>query len=223
MTEYSVRVAVMLVLSAATGKFGTNVHLVAAGPGNPCLIVDPGHDSADAVLEAVRAHRLEPEAILITHGHMDHTWDAVPLARYYGIPAWIHPADRYQFGAPAKGLPDSFPRDLLIGHPDHEPDEVSELPEQGGELTFAAGRVTVLHTPGHTGGSVMFRFGTGDVPLLATGDALLADGPGRADAPGASPAALQTSLRLVATTCPDDTRLLTGHGPTTTLSETGIR
>lgn len=223
MPENSVRVAVMLVLSATTGKFGTNVHLVAAGPGHPCLIVDPGHGAAEAVLEAVRAHRLEPEAILITHGHMDHTWDAVPLARHYGVPAWIHPADRYQFGAPAKGLPDSFPRELLVGHPDQEPDEVSELPESGGELAFAAAEVTVLHTPGHTGGSVMFRFGGDDVPVLATGDTLLAAGPGRADAPGASPAGLRASLGMIAATCPDDTRLLTGHGPTTTLSETGIR
>ncbi|MBR8642642.1 MBL fold metallo-hydrolase [Streptomyces tuirus] len=100
---------------------------------------------------------------------------------------------------------------------------MSELPERGGELTFAAAPVTVLHTPGHTGGSVMFRFGGDDAALLATGDALLAGGPGRADAPGASPAALEASLRRVAATSPDDTRLLTGHGPTTTLSETGIR
>ncbi|MFD0147286.1 MULTISPECIES: MBL fold metallo-hydrolase [unclassified Streptomyces] len=213
----------MLVLSASTGKFGTNVHLVAAGPGNPCLIVDPGHDSAEAVRQAVRAHRLEPEAILITHGHMDHTWDAVPLARHYGVAAWIHPADRYQLGAPARGLPDSFPRELLLGHPDEEPDEVSELPAQGGELTFATGPVTVLHTPGHTGGSVMFRFDGGAEPLLATGDSLLATGPGRADAPGASPAGLESSLRMIAGLCPDETRLLTGHGPTTTFSETGIR
>ncbi|BBC32789.1 hypothetical protein SGFS_040830 [Streptomyces graminofaciens] len=223
MAEDSDRVEGMLVLSATTGKFGTNVHVVAAGPGSPCLIIDPGHDSADAVAEAVRTHRLQPEAILITHGHMDHTWDAVPLARRYGIAAWIHPADRYQFGAPAKGLPDSFPRELLVGHPDQEPDEVGDLPEHGGELAFAAGRVTVLHTPGHTGGSVMFRFDGDEAPLLATGDTLLATGGGRADAPGASPASLDASLRTIATACPGGTRLLTGHGPTSTLSETGIR
>ncbi|MEW2510298.1 MBL fold metallo-hydrolase [Streptomyces sp. NPDC046870] len=215
----------MLVLSAATGKFGTNVHIVAPGRGAPCLIVDPGHDAADAVVEAVRAHRLEPEAILITHGHMDHTWDAVPLARRYGIPAWIHPADRYQFGAPAKGLPDTFPRELLVGHPDQEPEQVAEIPADGGELDFAAMPVTVLHTPGHTGGSVMFRFGDADAdaPVLATGDTLLAGGRGRADAPGASPASLDASLRTVAATCPGGTRLLTGHGPAATLSQTGIR
>ncbi|MEU6365234.1 MBL fold metallo-hydrolase [Streptomyces sp. NPDC046931] len=87
----------------------------------------------------------------------------------------------------------------------------------------AAGPVTVLRTPGHTGGSVMFRFHGGTDPRPATGDTLLAGGKGRVDAPGAGPASLDASLRLVATTCPDGTRLRTGHGPTATLSETGIR
>ncbi|MBU6529818.1 MBL fold metallo-hydrolase [Streptomyces sp. NPDC057245] len=212
----------MLALTATTGRFGTNVHVVAPGPGQPCLIVDPGHEAADAVEQAVRDHRLEPEAVLITHGHMDHTWDAVPLARRYGIPAWIHPDDRYQFGAPAKGLPDTFPRELLAGHPDREPHDVRELPAQGGELTFASGTVTVLHTPGHTGGSSMFRFDD-DRPLLATGDTLLATGRGRADAPGASPSSLDASVRDVVRRCPGETVLLTGHGPATTLGEIDIR
>jgi len=210
----------MLVQSARTGRFDTNVHVVATGPGQPCLIVDPGHEAATPVIEIVRRHRLLPEAILITHGHMDHTWDAVPLSRHYGIPAWIHPADRYQFGAPAKGLPTSFPRELLVGHPNEEPDTVRGLPENGGPLDFTAAAVTVLHTPGHTGGSVMFLVDA-DRPLLATGDTLLATGAGRSDAPGGDPADLATSVHDIRGNHPAETLLLTGHGPGTTLGQIG--
>jgi glyoxylase-like metal-dependent hydrolase (beta-lactamase superfamily II) len=202
----------MLVLTEPVGQFDTNVYVIAAGPGAPCLIIDPGHRAAPAVEGFVREHRLLPEAILITHGHLDHTWDAVPLALRYGVPTWIHPADRYQLGAPAKGLPDSFPRELLAGHPDVEPDLVRHLPEHGGPLDVVSARVAVLHTPGHTAGSVMFRIDA-DRPLLATGDTLLAGGPGRSDAPTGDPEQLAESVRTARQQAPAGTRLLTGHGP----------
>lgn len=210
----------MLVLSTTAGQFGTNVHVVAEGPGQPCLIIDPGHEAAPEVHEIVRRHRLVPEAVLITHGHMDHTWDVLPLARHYAIPAWIHRADRYQFAAPAAGLPDTFPQYLLVGHPNQEPEQVREFPEHGGHLRFATADVTVLHTPGHTPGSVMFRF-DGDRPLLATGDTLLASGPGRSDAPDGSPAGLAASVRRIRESCPGETLLLTGHGPRIDLEQIG--
>jgi hydroxyacylglutathione hydrolase len=202
----------MLVLSEPVGKFDTNVHVVAERPGAPCLIIDPGHQAAPAVDAFVREHRLQPEAILVTHGHMDHTWDAVPLAQRYGVPTWIHPADRYQLGAPARGLPDSFPRELLAGHPDTEPDLVCVFPEHGGRLDFTAAGVTVLHTPGHTIGSVMFRIDA-DRPLLATGDTLLATGPGRSDAPTGDAEQLARAVRTARAQAPKGTVLLTGHGP----------
>jgi hydroxyacylglutathione hydrolase len=210
----------MLVSSTTTGKFDTNAHVIAEGPGQPCLIVDPGHDAAAEVHELVRRHRLVPEAVLLTHGHMDHTWDALPLAQHYAIPAWIHRADRYQFGAPAAGLPDSFPQDLLVGHPNQEPDQVHEFPEHGGPLRFTTAGVTVLHTPGHTPGSVMFRI-DGDRPLLITGDTLLASGPGRSDAPDGSPTGLAASVRQVRESCPGETLLLPGHGPRIDLAQIG--
>ncbi|MFJ3644508.1 MBL fold metallo-hydrolase [Streptomyces murinus] len=77
----------MLVLSAATGKFGTDVHIVAAGPGNPCLVIGPGHDSRESVLRGPRP-LIEPDAILITHSHMDHAWEAVPLGAPASSAAW---------------------------------------------------------------------------------------------------------------------------------------
>jgi glyoxylase-like metal-dependent hydrolase (beta-lactamase superfamily II) len=206
----------MLVLTIPTGQFATNVHILAEAPGQPCLIIDPGHEAAPRIDEAVRRYRLLPEAVLITHGHMDHTWDAVPVARRYGVPVHLHPADRYQLGAPAQGMPATFPQDLLAGHPNREPSQVVDLPEHGASLPFAAGVVKVLHTPGHTAGSVMFHL-EGDRPLLATGDTLLASGPGHSLAPGGSGTALAESIRAIRADCPAQSLLLPGHGPRTTL------
>ncbi|MEY9877204.1 hydroxyacylglutathione hydrolase [Streptacidiphilus sp. MAP12-33] len=207
----------MLTLSVASGMYRTNVHVLAEGPGAACVIVDPGHQAFQPVLDLVEKHRLTPEAVLLTHGHMDHTWDAAPLADHFGVPAWIHPADRYQLGAPAKGLPANWPQDELVDHPNREPAEVRALPEQEAELRLAGIGLTVLPSPGHTGGSVMF-LAEGDRPVLLSGDTLLAGGPGRSDAPGGSSTALRRSLQQLAARVPAGTRLLPGHGPTAALA-----
>lgn len=136
----------MLVLTAGTGQFATNVHVIAPGAGRTCLIVDPGHRSAPVVEEIVEEHRLRPEAVLLTHGHMD-TWDAAPPARRHAVRTWIHPAGRHRLGAPERGLPADFPPDLLRGHPHREPETVRLLPPDGGTVGFCDARhlTTSIH------------------------------------------------------------------------------
>ncbi|GAA2224151.1 MBL fold metallo-hydrolase [Streptomyces amakusaensis] len=220
----------MLVLGFPAGSFETNAYVIAPGPGSGCLIIDPGQRSADGLHELITRHRLEPEAVLITHGHMDHTWDAVPVSRRYGVPVHIHPQDRFMLAAPARGLPANFPGELLEGHPCAEPADVRLFGtgEEGGsgdgsgsrdgESLVAAGlTVSAHHVGGHTPGSVVFHCAYEGESVLFTGDALFAGALGRTDGPGGDARALRNSLARVCGPMADATALCTGHGGTSTL------
>jgi glyoxylase-like metal-dependent hydrolase (beta-lactamase superfamily II) len=201
----------MLVAGFPAGTFQTNCYLVAASAGAEALVVDPGQDALPGVEELCRRHRLQPVAVLATHGHLDHVWTVAPLAGARGIPAWIHQADRHLLTDPLAGLaPETrgfFPG-LRLG----EPDDVRELAD-GQVLELAGLRVAVDHTPGHTRGHVIFR--TGD--SLFAGDLVFAGSIGRTDLPGGSTTQMLASLADRFLTLPDETVVLPGHGPRTTV------
>lgn len=207
----------MLVVGFPSGALQANCFLIAAGAGEPCVIVDPGQDAEEPIAEAVREHRLSPVAVLLTHGHFDHVFAVTPVCDGNDIPAWIHPADRELLSDPLKGLsPDSaafFGGRLEM----REPAEVRELAD-GSVLDLAGIPVTVDHTPGHTQGSVTFRSELEEGGrLLFAGDTLFAGSIGRTDLPGGDLRAMLNSLRTKLLTLEDDTVVLPGHGPTTTI------
>jgi hydroxyacylglutathione hydrolase len=207
----------VLVIGFPTGALQANCFLLATGAGGPCVVVDPGQDAAEPIAEALREHRLSPVAVLLTHGHFDHTFSVAPVCDGNDIPAWIHPDDREMLADPLKGISAQsrafFGGDLEM----REPREVRELAD-GAELDLAGLRLTVDHTPGHTGGSVMFRAGTEEGGrLVLSGDTLFAGSIGRTDLPGGNHREMLTSLRTKVLTLEDDTVVLPGHGPTTTI------
>lgn len=206
----------MLVLGFPAGSFTTNAYLLAPDEGAGCVIVDPGQRSAGRIAELVARHRLVPEAVIVTHGHMDHTWDAVPVARRYGVPVHIHPDDRFMLGAPAAGLPADFPSELLDGHPNEEPADVRLLAPDRDVLEVAGLTLHTAHVGGHTPGSVVLHC-EADESLLLTGDALFAGTLGRTDGPGGSASRLRDGLGSVCAPLDDATVVLPGHGGTTTL------
>ncbi len=206
----------MLITGFAAGSFGTNCYLIAPEPGGPCLIIDPGQSSLDPLDRIVREHRLTPEAVLITHGHMDHTWDAAAVGLRYQVPVLVHEADRFMLSDPAAALPATFPQRLLAGYPNAEPADVRPL-TQTTVLHLAGLEIDALHSPGHTAGSVMYLV-RGDDPVLFTGDLLLAGELGRADLPGGSQAELEDSLRHGCGPLSGSTVILPGHGPGTTVA-----
>lgn len=214
----------MLVAGFPAGPWGTNCYVLAPSRGSECVVVDPGKDAMAGVEEIVREQGLRPVAVVLTHGHIDHMWSVVPVASGYGIPAWIHPADRPMLADPAIGISGETRAALsqLTGGSMEftEPDDVRELAD-GEVLAIAGLDLVVAHAPGHTAGSTTFGL-AGDAerpPLLVSGDVLFAGSIGRTDLPGGSMAQMQESLRRVVLPLDDATVVLPGHGETTTIGQ----
>lgn len=206
----------MLVAGFPADAFGTNCYLLAAAAGEPCLIVDPGIGVLDQLDEHLAEHRLQPAAVLLTHGHLDHTFSVAPVCGARGVTAYIHPRDRELLADPAKGLSTDLTQ-LFDGRlPYTEPEDVSELAD-GEVLRLVGLEITVDHAPGHTGGSVMFRLPGDESELCLSGDVLFAGSIGRTDLPGGSMPEMLASLRDKVLPLADDTVVLPGHGPATTI------
>ena len=224
----------MLVAGFPAGAFAANCYIIATAPGEQCVIVDPGQDAEPGIEEILAAHRLSPAAVLLTHGHIDHVWSVAPVCGAKGIPAYIHPADRALLSDPTKGFSLGTGQELFGGMKFTEPDDVKELTD-GMVLNLVGLEIIVNHAPGHTEGSVAFRLPLGtagaDTPITAqgksktdepddvlfSGDLLFAGSIGRTDLPGGDYDTILRSLARVCLTLPDETVVLSGHGPQTTI------
>ncbi|HVE64018.1 MAG TPA: MBL fold metallo-hydrolase [Mycobacteriales bacterium] len=204
----------MLVAGFPAGSWGTNCYLVAPGPGEQCIVIDPGHEAAGGVADLVREHGLQPVAVLLTHGHIDHTFSVVPVCGRYDVPAYIHPADRHQLADPGSGL-GLPPGQSVMGLSFTEPDEVIELTGHD-VLTIAGLDLTVDYAPGHTKGSVTFRLGD---EVYFSGDVLFAGSIGRTDLPGGDYDEMLDTLARVVLPLPDELAVLSGHGGATTIGQ----
>jgi glyoxylase-like metal-dependent hydrolase (beta-lactamase superfamily II) len=212
----------VLVVGFPAGPWGTNCWVLSAGPGQECLVVDPGKDAAPGIEDAVREHGLRPVAVLLTHGHIDHVWSVVPVCGARDIPAYIHPDDRGMLTDPLAGISAETSAMLATMTGGRlqagEPDDLRLL-EDGATLELAGLELVVDHAPGHTRGSVMFRrAGDGEVPpILLSGDVLFEGSIGRTDLPGGDHQQMLASLATRILPLDDDTAVLPGHGATTTI------
>ncbi len=207
----------MFVAGFPTGSFQANCFVLAAAARGPCVVVDPGEGAEQPLDEMLREHRLDPVAVLLTHGHFDHIFAVAPVCDGHDIPAWIHPEDRVLLSDPMRAL-STEARQFFGGRVQlREPREVRAL-DDGASLELAGLTFVVDHTPGHTRGSVTFRSATDDGQgLLVSGDTLFAGSIGRTDLPGGDHQQMLASLRNKILVLGDETIVLPGHGPRTTI------
>ena len=215
----------MLITGFPAAAFGTNCYVVAAAPGQACVVVDPGIEVLDQLDSVLDEHRLRPVAVLLTHGHLDHTYSVTPVCGARDIPAYIHPDDGPMLADPLGWL-SAETKAMFQGRLSwSEPDDVKPLAD-GEVLRIAGLELTVDHAPGHTAGSVAFRLPedpAGDLPeVMLSGDLLFAGSIGRTDLPGGDHAAMRRSLAAKVLTLPDEVLVLPGHGPQTTIGRERI-
>jgi glyoxylase-like metal-dependent hydrolase (beta-lactamase superfamily II) len=178
------------------------------------VVIDPGMpDVSHQLTELLEKHQLKPVAVIATHGHLDHTFSIQPIADGYGIPAYIHNEDRSALANPEKLLAQEF-SEMLSDMSFSEPHDVREL-RNGDVIDLVGLSFRAIHAPGHTRGSLMFEVSN---EVLVSGDVLFAGSIGRTDQPTGSAKDMEETLRKKVLPLSDHLRVLTGHGPDTTMA-----
>ncbi len=189
------------------GRWASNTYVVAARSGESAVVIDPGEGAGAIVAERLAAHGLRCEAVLLTHGHLDHIWSAKEVADAAGIDAWIHPDDLWLLEDPAAALGAMGVR-LSI----ETPERLSPLSD-GQRLRFGGLDIDVRHTPGHTPGHCIFVTNG----IVFSGDLIFQGSIGRFDFPRGSAEDLMESIRRAILPLDDDVVILSGHGAETTV------
>ena len=185
----------MEITALTLGDYMTNCYLLRREDSNRCLIIDPGYE-AGKILKLLEEKQLQPEAILLTHGHFDHVGAVRELFSETDCDVYISEADL--------SLPPMITNGRLF---------YTHTYPASGALTLAGLTFWVLPTPGHTPGSVCLLAGD----TMFSGDTLFRGSCGRTDLPGGSWEQMLASLKTLAS-LPGDYRVLPGHGEETTLA-----
>ena len=194
----------MIVKSITVGAFQENCYMVGDPDGPATAIVDPGSEGDRIIAEVERAGRT-PEAIWITHAHVDHIGAIAEIKRRWDVPVYLHPLDEplYRMGGRQA---------QLYGVPYEEPPDPDRELVEGETLTLGGLDLAVMHVPGHAPGHVMI-YGHGNALV---GDCLFAGSIGRTDLPFSNASHLEASLQRIAA-LPPRTIVHPGHGESTTI------
>ncbi|MEX3503901.1 MBL fold metallo-hydrolase [Corynebacterium sp. LK2510] len=196
----------MKITGFGAGPFQTNCYVIIndTATGCPAFVVDPSLGAYERVCELVAKEGATLEAVLLTHGHIDHTRDAGA----FGLPTYIHPADAFMLEA-GEGVTER----LRLPFDVESMTRVEEVVDvhDGEEIVLAGIELLPRHAPGHSPGSTLF-IGEG---FVLAGDVIFRGSIGRTDLPYSDDAAMGDSLRGPVWDLPDEAAILPGHGPTT--------
>lgn len=191
-------------LKLEVGELQTNTYLFYSALSRRCFIIDPGAE-AGKIIGLIEREKLDPLAVILTHGHADHVGAAAELLSHFHIPLWIYEADEKTMRSQAN-------REFAAMFAMALPPAAERLLTDGETIGADDLTLTVIHSPGHTPGSILLQSGE----LLFTGDTLFQGDVGRTDLPGGDAEQLQRSLAKIRE-FPATTIILPGHGETSTM------
>jgi hydroxyacylglutathione hydrolase len=197
----------MILETFPVGPLLCNCSIVGDAATREAMVVDPG-DNIPEILVRLAKHGLTLKQIVVTHAHIDHVGGAVQLKKVTGAPILLNEND-----LPLLKMMDMQAGWLGVAPPEVAPPDVNV--DEGMVVGIANHAAHVLHTPGHTQGSICLHFAPEN--LLMAGDTLFAGSIGRTDLPGGDSKKILRSIHDRLLSLPDETRVIPGHGPRTTI------
>ncbi|HEX4310164.1 MAG TPA: MBL fold metallo-hydrolase [Acidobacteriaceae bacterium] len=199
----------MILETFPVGPLQCNCTILGDEATGEAMVVDPG-DNIPQILAFLAKHKLTLKQIIVTHGHIDHIGGAQRLKKATGAPVLMNQNDLEQLK-----IMDVQAGWIGVETPEVAPPDTSA--DEGMIVGIAGHTASILHTPGHTQGSICLHF----VPenLLLAGDTLFAGSIGRTDLPGGDGKRILHSIHDRLLTLPDETHVIPGHGPATTIGE----
>jgi len=193
------------------GAFQCNCTVLACSETKQAVIIDPGGEP-ERIADIVRHHDLEVRAIVHTHAHLDHIYCTRDVKQAHGGTVMLHPDDMPLY----RGIKMQA---MMFGWQARDAPPVEHDLADGERIEFGDAGALVIHTPGHTPGSVCFEVEDGGDSVVFSGDTLFARGIGRTDLPGGDSRKILESIRTRLYTLRPDALVIPGHGPNTTIEQ----
>ena len=201
------------------GAWAANCYIVGDAEAGTAFVVDPGQGGDGPVQEVLERRSVTCETILLTHGHLDHLWSVPELVADLDVGVRMHAEDRWLWDSPAAafGASDAALQ-AQFGLDWRPPTDRLETFAGDQSMTVSGFTVRTFHTPGHTPGSSVFLVdGLAEEEVLVSGDLIFAGSVGRTDFPRGSLEEQNRSIARVVLPLDDPTRIISGHGPETTV------
>ncbi len=193
------------------GPIEVNAYLIFPDNTDEAILIDAPHYTVENIPEFLKKHNRKLVAILLTHGHWDHMWDAKKLSNLTGAKVYSHKGAKDFIEK--EGFQDAF----LYGFHGFENSKIDVEVSDGEILEIAGEKIKCLYAPGHADGSIVYYFENETPPTAFVGDVIFSGSIGRTDLPTGNYAVLEKSIREKIYTLPDETVLYVGHGPETSV------